>query len=555
MKFFNRREKGTVYTLPEIETIFVLLAAVAALATLANRIRVPYPILLVLGGLVLGFVPGLPRIELAPDVVFLLFLPPLLYVSAIFTSWRDFRTNLRKISLLAVALVLVTVCAVAAVAHWAVGLPWGAAFILGAIVSPTDAVAATAIAQRLGIPRRIVTVLEGESLVNDATGIVAYRVAVAAVATGAFSFWQAGLQFVSGAIGGVAVGLAVGWLVVWTRRHVSEEPNVQNTISLLTPFAAYLLAEEPSHYLWGWLGLPGEFAFSGVLAVVTAGLYLSRRVPYVVTPQARLQAYAFWELVIFLLNGLIFALIGLQLRSIVERLSESEYGVAQLVLYAVIISLTVIIVRFLWVFSAAYFPRWENRSLRWPDPLPPPRAATVIAWSGMRGVISLAAALSLPLTIEGTPFPGRDLILFLTFAVILATLVVQGLSLPILIRGLQDDGRVEQEEVQGRIAVAEAALARLEELSEEEWVREDTAERVRGLYNYRRRRFLARLDGNEDGMEERSVAYQDLLRELLRAQRLTLLRLRNEGKIGDEVMHRIEHDLDLEESRLEVTSR
>jgi monovalent cation/hydrogen antiporter len=281
---------------------------------------------------------------------------------------------------------------------------------------------------------------------------------------------------------------------------------------------------------------------------------LARRVPYVVTPQARLQAYAFWELVIFLLNGLIFALIGLQLRSIVERLSETEYGAAQLVLYAVLISLAVILVRFLWVFSAAYSPRWENRSLRWPDPLPSPRTATVIAWSGMRGVISLAAALSLPLTVEGdAPFPGRDLILFLTFAVILATLVVQGLSLPALIRGLEDDGTAEQEEVRGRIEVAESALARLEELAKEEWVREDTAERVRALYGYRRRRFVARLDGDESGLEERSAAYQRLMRELLRAQRQTLMRLRNEGKIGDEAMHHIERDLDLEEPRLEVT--
>ncbi len=375
---------------------------------------------------------------------------------------------------------------------------------------------------------------------------------MAAVAAGTFSLWQAGLQFVIGAVGGVTVGLAVGWLVVWARRHVSEEPNVQNTISLLTPFAAYLLAEEPSHYLWAGLGLPGEFAFSGVLAVVAAGLYLARRVPYVVTSQARLQAYAFWELAIFLPNGLIFALIGLQLRGIVERLSESEYQVATLVLYAVLISLTVILVRILWVFSTAYFPRWESRSLRWPEPFPSPRAATVIAWSGMRGVISLAAALSLPLTVEGgASFPERDLILFLTFAVILATLVVQGLSLPALIRGLEDDGTAEREEVQGRIAVAESALARLQELAEEEWVREDTAERVRALYGYRRRRFVARLDGDEDGLEDRSADYQRLLRELLQAQRQTLMRLRNQGKIGDEAMHRIERDLDLEESRLD----
>src|ERR687897_3692735 len=216
--------------MPEIEAILVLLAAVAVLATLANRIEVPYPILLVLGGLVLGFVPGLPQVELEPDVVFLLFLPPLLYVSALFTSWRDFRANLRPISLLAVGLVLTTTCIVAAVAHWAVGLPWTSAFVLGAIVSPTDAIAATSVAQRLGVPRRIVTVLEGESLVNDATGIVAYRIAVAAVITGAFSIWEAGLQFVVGAVGGVAVGLAVGWLVIWTRRHISEEPSIQNIV-------------------------------------------------------------------------------------------------------------------------------------------------------------------------------------------------------------------------------------------------------------------------------------------------------------------------------------
>jgi Na+/H+ antiporter len=537
--------------------ILILLAAVAALATLADRIKVPYPILLVLGGLALGFVqelvPGLPRVELDPEVVFLLFLPPLLYVSALFTSWRDFRANLRPISLLAVGLVLMTSCVVAAVAHWAIELPWAAAFALGAIVSPTDAIAATAVARRLGVPRRIVTILEGESLVNDATGIVAYRIAVAAVVAGTFSLWQAGLQFIIGAVGGVAVGLAVGWAVLWARRHVSEDPSVQNTISLLTPFAAYLLAEEPSHYVWEQLRLPGEFAFSGVLAVVAVGLYLGRRGPYVISSETRLQGYAFWELVTFLLNGLIFALIGLQLPGIIERLSE--FPVATLVLYGGLISLTVILVRFLWVFPATYVPRWVSRSLRERDPSPPPRAVTVIAWTGMRGVISLAAALALPLTTEtGAPFPERDLILFLTFCVILATLVVQGLSLPALIRalGLEDDGSQDREEIVGRIEVAQAALARIEELVEEDWVHEDTAERVRGLYNYRRSRFSARFDGDQDGIEERSAAYQRLMRELLRAQRMTLIQLRNEGQISDEVMHRIEHDLDLEESRLEV---
>ncbi len=542
--------------MPEIEAILVLLAAVAVLATLANRIEVPYPILLVLGGLVLGFVPGLPQVELEPDVVFLLFLPPLLYVSALFTSWRDFRANLRPISLLAVGLVLMTTCVVAAVAHWIMGFSWAPAFVLGAIVSPTDAIAATSVAQRLGVPRRIVTILEGESLVNDATGIVAYRIAVAAVAVGTFSLWQAGLQFVVGALGGVAVGLAVGWLVIWGRRHVANDPDIQNTISLLTPFAAYLLAEEPSHWAWGQFGLPGDFAFSGVLAVVTTGLYLGRYAPGVISPETRLQGYAFWELVTFLLNGLIFALIGLQLEGIVERLSEdTTYSVVALVFYGALISLTVILVRFVWVFPATYVPRWLSRRLRQRDPSPPPSQVTVIAWTGMRGVISLAAALALPLAIAGgAPFPERDLILFLTFCVILATLVVQGLTLPLLIRalGLEDDGSQEREEIKGRIEVANAALARIDELVLEEWVREDTAERVRGLYDYRRSRFAARYHGADDGIEERSAAYQRLMRDLLRAQRDTLIQLRNEGRIGDEVMHRIERDLDLEESRLEM---
>jgi CPA1 family monovalent cation:H+ antiporter len=316
---------------------------------------------------------------------------------------------------------------------------------------------------------------------------------------------------------------------------------------------AYLLAEELSQWAWEQLGLSGEFAFSGVLSVVAAGLYLGRLGPYVISPETMLQGYAFWELVTFLLNGLIFSLIGLQLGGIVEGLSE--YSAVTLVVYAGIISLTVILVRILWVFTANYISRWASRSLREREPSPPPRAVTVIAWTGMRGVISLAAAFALPLSTEsGAPFPERDLILFLTFCVILATLVVQGLSLPVLIRTLrlEDDGSREREEIKGRIRVAETALARLEELVAEDWVREDTAERVRGLYKDRRSRFSVRLDGDEAGLEERSAAYQRLLRELLRAQRITLLELRHEGVIGDEAMHRIERDLDLEESRREA---
>jgi CPA1 family monovalent cation:H+ antiporter len=542
--------------LPQLEIILGLLVAVVALATLATRLKIPYPILLVLGGSALGFVPGLPPVVLDPELVFLLFLPPLLYVSAIFTSWRDFRANVRAISLLAVGLVLMTTFVVAAVAHTVTGLPWAAAFVLGAIVSPTDAIAATTVAQRLGVPRRIVTILEGESLVNDATGIVAYRLAVAAVVTGAFSVWEAGLQFVVGAAGGIAVGFAVGWLVVWARRHLSEDPSIQNIVSLLTPFVAYLAAEELPHSLWELLhqllGVPGDLYFSGVLAVVTTGLYLGRKGPYIISSGTRLQGYAMWELITFLLNGLIFILIGLQLRSVVARLDV--YSAGELIFYAVLVSLTVILVRMLWVFPATYVPRWVSRRLRERDPPPPWRSVSIVAWTGMRGVISLAAALALPFQASGGQFPDRDLIIFLTFCVILATLVVQGLSLPALIRalGLEDDRIGEKEETHGRIQVAEAALERLDELGEEEWVREDTAERVRGLYTYRRNRFASRFDGDPDGVEERSADYQRLMSELLGAQRQRLISMRDEGSIGDEVMHRIERDLDLEESRLEL---
>ena len=539
----------------EIGVIFLLLAAVATLATLANRIRVPYPILLVVSGLALAFVPPnvLPRYELNPEVVFVLFLPPLLFSSAYLTSWRDFKRNLRPIGLLAVGLVLVTTVAVAAVAHYVAGLQWASAFVLGAIVSPTDAIAATAIAQRLGVPRRIVTVLEGESLLNDATGIVAYRIAAGVAAGAAFSLWGAGLQFVVGSVGGIAVGLAAGWVVVRGFALLDDTP-VEIVVSLLAPFAAYLTAEELPHLVWHeLLGFRGEPFFSGVLAAVAAGLYVGRSSPTILSPTSRLEGGAVWNVVVFLLNGLAFILIGLQLPTVLDDLRGYTNG--ELLLYAAVVSLTVILARVLWVFPATYLPRMVFRSIRERDPSPPWRNVVVISWGGMRGVISLAAALALPFeTALGADFPQRDLVLFLTFNVILATLVLQGLSLPFLIRalGLEDDGSVEREETRARIESADAALARLEVLTGEEWVREDTAERVRGIYGYRRSRFVARKMGvDEDGYEERSQSYQRLSRELLLAQRNALVRLRNEGTISDEALHRIERDLDLEETRLD----
>ena len=535
--------------------VFGLLVAVAGLVLLSDVLEVPYPIFLVLGGLVLGFIPGVPEVELAPELVLLIFLPPLLYVSAFFSSLRDLKANIRPIGLLSVGLVALTTVVVAGVAHYIVGLSWPVAFVLGAIVSPTDPVAATAIAERLGVPRRIVTVLEGESLINDGTALVLYQMAVRVVMFGAaFSFLELGLRFVVSVAAGVAIGLLAGYLVAAVRRRI-ENPLVEITISLFTGYAAYLPAEE----LNTLVGIPA----SGVLAAVTAGIYLGWVSPRLTSPGTRLQAYALWEVLTFLLNSLLFVLIGLQLPAILEGISE-DYTPATLALYAAAVCLAVIAARFVWVFPATYLPRKVSRRLRERDPSPPWQNVAVIAYAGMRGAVSLAAALALPLE-----FPGRDLVLFLVFCVIFVTLVGQGLTLRPLIRWLDihDDGASEKEEIKARLLAAEAALARIDELVEEDWVYEDSAERMRGMYGYRRRRFATRhasatdkrvadfaadLDGDDEDYETRSETFQRFRRELLEAEREAVLRLRSEGRIGDEVMRRVERDLDLEDSRLEI---
>src|SRR5471032_92600 len=388
-----------------IADIFVgLLLTVAVLAMLARKLHIPYPILFVIGGLLLGWLPGLPKVTLNPELVFFLFLPPLLFPAALFTSWRDFRLNLRPISLLAIGLVLFTTVAVAYLAHYFMHLPLAAGFVLGAIISPPDAIAATAIAERLKVPRRIVTILEGESLVNDATALVAYRFAVLAVTTGSFSLAHAGGQFFVVGIGGILTGLAIGWLAQQFHKRVDDAP-IEITVSLLTPFAAYLVADD--------LGV------SGVLAVVTAGLYLGRRLPELLTFKTRLQGGPVWEMVEFLLNGFVFILIGLQLPQVLHALSSHDISIHQLIGYALFISLAVILIRILWVFPAAYLPRLLFKGIRDRDPYPKWQHVTIIAWTGMRGVVSLAAALAIPLTMDGTPdsppFVDRDLILFLTF--------------------------------------------------------------------------------------------------------------------------------------------
>lgn len=518
--------------------VLALLVAATGLIVVAQAVRIPYPILLVLGGLALGLVPGMPEFELPPDLVLVAVLPPLLYGAAFFTSLREFRANLKPIVLLAIGLVLLTMVLVAVVVHAVIpGISWPVAFVLGAIVSPTDPTAATSIAQRLGLPRRLVGIIEGESLVNDGTALVAYRYAVLAVVTGSFSLPSASGHFVLSVAGGIAVGVAVGWVIRQVRLRI-DNPPVEITISILSGYFAFL----PAHAL----------DVSGVLAAVSAGIYLGWHTLELTSARTRLQGIAVWEIIFFVLNGLLFTLVGLQLPVILDALSGRS--AESLLLYAVLVTVVVIAARFLWVFPATYLPR-----LRRPEVLDgaadaPWKGATVIAWSGMRGAVSLAAALALPLTTDaGTPFPNRELIIFLTFSVILGTLLLQGLTLPALIRmlRLRDDEMEGKEEAKARIYAAEAALARLEELVDEDWVREDTAERLRAMFNFRRERFRSRFDPETDGdIEDRSLSYQRLLRELLEAERNAVLNLQRDGRIDDEVMRRVIRDLDLEEARL-----
>jgi monovalent cation/hydrogen antiporter len=520
--------------------LLALLVAVAALLLVAPIARIPYPIFLVLGGLALGFIPGVPDLRLAPDVVLVAVLPPLLYSSAFFTSLRDLRQKARPIGLLAIGLVVVTTVTVAAVAHSAIdGFSWKAAFVLGAVVSPTDPLAATSIARRLGVPRRVIAVIEGESLVNDGTALVLWKVAVGAVVAGSFSAWELGLEFVWSLVGGVAIGLVVGYLVAALRRRLNNPP-LEVTISLMTGYFAFLPASAAGA--------------SGVLSVVTAGVYLGWRTPELTSVQTRLQGSAMWEILTFVINALLFALVGLQLPHIVDALPGMS--TRTLIVDGVLVVATVIVTRMVWVPVFTYLPRRLSRPVREREASAPFAYPLVISWAGMRGAVSLAAALAIPLTTDsGGPFPNRALIVFLAFCVILGTLVLQGMTLPVLIGAarLEDDRLAEREDAKARIKAAEAALARLDELASEAWVREETAERLRGLYGFRRDRFAARFDDRDDGqIEMRSADYQRLRRELLEAERTTIVGLRREGVINDDVMHQLERDLDLEDARLDI---
>jgi len=521
--------------------VFGLLIAVAALAVVAKLVRIPYPILLTIGGLAIGFIPGIPEIELDPDIVLLVFLPPLLYAAAFFSNLRELRDHWRPISLLAIGLVVVTTAAVAAVAHWVVGLDWPVAFVLGAIVSPTDAVAPATILRRLGVPRRVVTIVEGENLTNDWTALVTYKFAVAAVVTGSFSLWSAGPEFVLTGVGGVAIGVVAGKLIAAVRRRI-DDPPTEITISLLTAYAAYLPAEE--------LGL------SGAMAAVTVGVVLGWQASELTTHTTRLQLFSIWEILQFLLNAVLFILVGLQMHTVLDRLPGRDTG--ELIGWAVLVSLVVIVVRIVWVVLLSLVSRGVREGIAGAPDAGDWKEVTIIAWSGMRGGVSLAAALAIPLqTDAGAAFPERDLVLFLAFSVIVATLVVQGLALPGLIRALrlEEDTQDADEELEARLEIAFAAIDRIERLADEDWPPEGTIDRVRRLYDYRRRRFSSQINGDApaDGFdyEERAELYARVMGEVIGAQRETLRQLRDDGRITDEVRREVEHDLDLEEARLD----
>jgi monovalent cation/hydrogen antiporter len=517
--------------------VFGLLVAIAALAVLARLVHVPYPVTLVLGGAVIGFLPGVPSVELDPDLVLLIFLPPLLYGAAFFTSVRDLRRNAKPIALLSIPLVLVTMAAVALVAHQAIGLDWGPAFVLGAIVSPTDAVAPAEIMRRIGAPRRLITIIEGENLTNDWTALVLYSIAIDAVVTGSFSAWEAIPKFVASGVGGVAIGLVAGRIIREVRARI-DDPPTEITISILSGYAAYLPAEE--------LGL------SGVIAAVTVGLYMGWHTPQLTTPLMRLQGVAVWEMLTFILNALLFLLVGLQLPSVVDNLSGNSTG--ELLLWALLVSGVVVVVRLAWMFLVPYAVQMTDRQMGTGARRAPPGERLAVGWAGMRGSVSLAAALAIPLTLDvGGAFPDRALIIFLAFGVILVTLVGQGLTLSPLISwlGLVDDGIEEREEQVARQRVAEAGLARIDEIGEPDWIKADSIERARLMLDYRRRRFGALVDGDGDNFEWRTDAWRRLMYELFDAQRERLVAMRNRGEISDEVRRRIERDLDLEESRLE----
>ena len=517
-----------------MQTLLLMLAVLVVVAVVARRLHTAPSILLVIAGIGMALVPGLPTIELAPELVLLGILPPLIYSAGVAMSWREFRFNLRPITLLAFGLVVFTACAVAAAAHWLLGMPWAVAFVLGAIVAPPDVLAPLAIARRLGLPRRIVVVLEGEGLANDATALILYRFAVVAVSTGVFSLGRAAVTFTALVIGEIVWGVVVGLLSLRLRRWV-RDPRVEITMSLMTPYVAY--------------GLPERLGGSGVLACVAAGLYISWKGPLLIPSATRLQGIFFWDLVVYLIEGMVFLLTGLQARALIERAATAS--LREELLATVVTTGIVVAARFLWTFPATYLPRWLSPSLARRDPAPPWQAPFTIAFTGVRGVVSLAAALAVPLTTaSGAPFPYRDLLLFVTFGLIVATLVVQGLLLPPVVRwlGLARDRSEERQreqaaELDARGAAIETAYRRLQQLATERNPPDGVLELLRARHATRAQQYAHAMS---DGWKHAALGSQ-LRSELIDVEREHLFQLLRDGKITDESRRRLERELDLEE--------
>jgi|ERR1700722_3557869 len=524
----------------EIQILLLLLIAIAAVGIVAKRLKVPPAILLVVTGIGLALVPGLPAVRLAPELVLLLVLPPLIYSSAVAMSWREFHFSLRPISLLAVGCVVFTTMATAAVTHWLLGLSWPVGFVLGAIVSPPDAVAPLAIARRMHLPKRILVILEGEGLANDATALILYRFAIVAVSAGAFSFDSAAEEFAAIIGGELLWGIAVGWLMLRLRRWVADA-QIEILLSILTPYAAYW----PPQHLGG----------SGVLATVVVGLYVSWNGLSMISAATRLQGVFFWDVLVYLIEGIVFLMTGLQARALISSLGS--YSLSVLIGGAAIVSGVVILARFVWMFPATYLPRWLIPSIARKDPAPPWQWPFMLAFTGVRGIVSLAAALAIPLSMDnGRSFPDRDLILFFTFSVILVTLVGQGLMLPAAIRvlGLANAGERElradrMEELMARRLAIEAAIERLDRLAAERGLPDDFVERLRTRHLERLSHF-ERVPGRDEDRDDLTTAADEIALVLIAAERERINELYRQGTLKDEGRRRLERELDLREANL-----
>lgn len=522
--------------------ILSLLFTISMLAILSVKLKISYPIFLVIAGLLISLVPGLPDISVQPDFVFLIFLPPLLYAAAWNTSWNDFWKYKRPIGLLGFGLVIFTSAAVALVAHFIIpDFPVKYGFLLGGIISPPDAVAASSVLQGLRIPKRIMVILEGESLVNDAASLIVFRFALAAILTHEFHFWTAASSFFVVAIAGILVGLAIANIIYAIHRYFPTTPAINTAITLISPYVMYIVSE--------------QFHFSGVLAVVSGGLFLSFRSQDFFDYDSRLQAISLWDTLVFLLNGFVFILIGLQLPSIVNGLGQDSLPSA--IGYAAIISLVVIIIRIMWVFPSAYIPRFLIRKIRNSEPNPGWRGVFLIGWTGMRGIVSLAAALAIPLALnDGTQFPHRNLILFISFIVILVTLVLQGLSLKAVIRllGIQlnDNETRQMDSLRMRVQLAEAVLTYLDSNYTRELEENETYKRVRDRYDRMIELAKKKLKGEEteDGIHFLLPQYRQMLLELVKIRRLMIRKFRYNNEFEEELIRERERELDLEEARL-----